>query len=251
MNPQLLLIRLRKIFFVLIRPFFWRAFLLNVIPSLEHKSVLTYLKRKGITCIFDVGANKGQFTLISKYVFPRAQIYAFEPLKSPSQRFINLFGNTKNIKLINLGISSSPQKLTIYETNKTDSSSFLKSTKLNRSNFAIEYKNKLEVQTTSLNSWILSQKNKFFNQNLLLKIDVQGYELEVLKGADSVLPFFKFIIIELSSQELYESQPMAKEVINYLLKYNFILVKTYNKSLDKYSNTIQADYLFRHKDKSH
>ena len=218
MKLQLLLIRLKKVFFVSTRPVFWRAFLLNVFPSLEHKSVLTSLKREGIKYIFDVGANKGQFTLISRYIFPKAQIYSFEPLKSPSQKFIKLFGNTKNIKLINLGISSSSQKLIIYETNKTDSSSFLKPTKLNNSSFSVKYKNKLEVKTTSLNNWIFDQKNKFFNQTAILKIDVQGYELEVLKGADEVFHFFKFIIIELSLMELYKSQPMAEEVINYLQK---------------------------------
>ena len=64
-------LRLEKILFVILRPFFWKAVLKGTFPSLEHYSVLKLLNSRKISFIFDVGANKGQFSLISSYLFPK------------------------------------------------------------------------------------------------------------------------------------------------------------------------------------
>ncbi|WP_413680946.1 hypothetical protein [Prochlorococcus sp. MIT 9322] len=50
---------------------------MNTYPSLEHYSVLKSLKEKKINFIVDVGANKGQFSLMANYFFPEAKIFAF------------------------------------------------------------------------------------------------------------------------------------------------------------------------------
>ena len=50
----------------------------------------------------------------------------------------------------------------------------------------------------------------------LMKIDVQGYELEVLQGAEKLLPSVEFLLVECSFTELYLGQALAGEVVAYL-----------------------------------
>ena len=70
-------------------------------------------------------------------------------------------------------------------------------------------------------------KLKYFLKNLkkpiFLKIDVQGYELEVLKGAS--LNEIKYIYLEASYIQLYKKQPLIDDIIRYLSSKNFKLIK--------------------------
>ena len=80
----------------------------------------------------------------------------------------------------------------------------------------------------------------------LLKIDVQGYEDHVLRGAEPLLPHFRFIFCELSFRELYSGQPLAHDIVEYLLERGFRLNSVGNLSADKTGIPVQADFLFEH-----
>ena len=118
------------------------------------------------------------------------------------QIILKLFSNNDLVTLSKVALSSKDQILQINETNKNDSSSFLTPTSLNKKYFDIELKDKHNVKTVSLNNWIYSNGENLKIKNAILKIDVQGYELEVIKGADKVLDKFNYLIIELSHQIL-------------------------------------------------
>ncbi len=79
---------------------------------------------------------------------------------------------------------------------------------------------------------------------VLLKIDVQGFELEVLRGCCSMLGQFSWVYVECSFIELYEGQALAHEVIKYLSQHEFELSGIYNMSYDKKGNAVQADFFF-------
>ena len=79
----------------------------------------------------------------------------------------------------------------------------------------------------------------------LLKIDVQGYELEALVGGEEILGKFSYIYVECSFIELYEGQALVHEVIQYLSKHQFYLNGVYNLSYDNVGRAIQGDFLFR------
>jgi hypothetical protein len=79
----------------------------------------------------------------------------------------------------------------------------------------------------------------------LLKIDVQGYELEVLKSAEPLLKLFDRIYVEASFARLYDGQPLADEVITYLQDRGFRIAGFMNPSFHPASGeAIQADMLF-------
>jgi FkbM family methyltransferase len=79
----------------------------------------------------------------------------------------------------------------------------------------------------------------------LLKIDVQGLELDVLRGAESVLQLFDEVFVECSFVELYEGQALADEVVSYLLTHGLRLVGVYGVARGAGGELLQADLLFR------
>ena len=80
---------------------------------------------------------------------------------------------------------------------------------------------------------------------ILLKLDVQGAELDVLKGAENLLLFVDAIYCETSFVQLYESQPLANEIASYLIERGFVLSGVFNQSVTPEFGATQADFLWQ------
>jgi hypothetical protein len=79
---------------------------------------------------------------------------------------------------------------------------------------------------------------------VLLKIDVQGFELAVLRGAAGLLAVAQWIYVELSFVELYSGQPLAPAVIRFLDHHGFEMSGAFNMSEGPNGEAVQADFLF-------
>lgn len=79
---------------------------------------------------------------------------------------------------------------------------------------------------------------------ILMKIDVQGGELGVLKGVGEDLRFLDAVYCEVSFVPLYEGQPLAHEIISYLTGFGFDFRGVFNSSHTKVFGPTQADFLF-------
>ena len=64
---------------------------------------------------------------------------------------------------------------------------------------------------------------KKLDKNIFLKIDTQGYELEVLKGAERTLELITALVVEVSLVKLYENQPHWLDVVNFLKERDFVI----------------------------
>ena len=79
----------------------------------------------------------------------------------------------------------------------------------------------------------------------LLKIDVQGFELEVLRASRSLLAAFDHVYVEASYEELYAGQALAGDVAAFLAGHGFAEAGRFNVSRDRDGRPVQADFLFR------
>lgn len=211
----------------------------GISPSFEHKKILNKIKL--INTFVDIGANKGQFSLIIHYLFPRSKIIAFEPLPSEFKILKKIFKKKDNIRLFNYAVGKENKYLDIFQTNKKDSSSFLKPDKLQLKYFPETYVKKiLKVKMVRLNFLL-----KILKKPVFLKIDVQGYELEVLKGTN--LKNFDYIYLEGSYAKLYTKQPLIGKIFKYLTEKGFKLNGRFNLTNDNFGKPLQADFLFKNK----
>jgi len=205
-------------------------------PSYDHYNVIK--NTINVKSFIDVGANKGQFSLLVNSLFPKKSILAFEPIRSEYLIYKQIFENIKNVKCFNVGLGSKVETKQLYLTKSKDSSSFFKPSKIQNNLF----RNTNVVSTQTVKIKKLSSFLHRLKKPIFLKIDVQGYELEVLKGAN--LTQIQYIYLEGSYVRLYENQPIIKDIIKYLSKKNFKLNSEYNL-LKNNNKKIQADFLFK------
>lgn len=235
-------LRLMKLIQILWDLFFVSALIKGAAAGTEHRLVLQGFN---FDFIVDVGANRGQFALISRKIFPQAKIHSFEPLEEPAQIFQKIFGNDPNVILYPYAIGREKTTSTIHVTKDDDSSSMLPITKIQSSIFP----GATEKETRQVTVLPLSQAlgDISIPPASLLKIDVQGFELDVLQGCEDILNKFSHLYIECSFIELYEGQALAHQVISWLEQRNFILSGVHNLYYEKNGRAIQGDFLFTHR----
>lgn len=167
-----------------------------------------------------IGANEGQEISDMKKYFPDAVIYCFEPQKEPFEVLKNKYGTSENIEIYNfaLGSENGSVLMHINDNNNHMSSSILEPKK------HLDYHKKVTFKGTS--EVVIKRFGDLEIKNInYLKIDVQGYELEVLKGIDS-LDEVAYVSVEVNRKELYKNCPHVTEIDEYLKKYNLIRVAT-------------------------
>ena len=212
-------------------------------PHYHFRKMLSKIKSP---VIFDIGAYRGDTVSLFNVSFPTSNIHAFEPFDESFEYLKNRFNNKDNITVNNKAIGSSiSNNQSMYITKNSGSSSLLKPEK--NANILwegnpLEFKKKVNVKTTTIDLYC---KNNNIKNIHLLKIDVQGSELDVLKGAEQILKDgrVKLIFTEISIAPNYKEQTDLDVLINYLKKYNF---QIFNFFKMKHNNgrLIECDVLF-------
>ena len=203
--------------------------IINFFDLYHQKRIINYLKKFKIEYFIDVGAHKGEF-LTYILLLDYKKIYCFETQKKIFKILHKNFKNKKNVKLFNLGLADKSSKLKFYENKLTSTSTFsrgnntlftkLKNLILNSKN---SYIDKYFVTTRKLDEIFIDKK--IFD--IFLKIDVEGFELNVLKGAKDILSKkVKYVLVERHFFQSYKINSTNK-VHLFLIKNNFRLIKKF------------------------
>ncbi|MBP6185696.1 MAG: FkbM family methyltransferase [Saprospiraceae bacterium] len=234
--------KLVKLYRILLAPPLTRALMKGAAAGTEHFEILRNLP---CSIVIDIGANRGQFALIARQSLPLAKIISFEPLKEPASIFRSVFQSDPGVVLHECAIGPSDQEMPIHVSIADDSSSLLPISSLQKKLFpGTGEKEVRTIQVKRLDSVLCAAD---IQSPALLKLDVQGYESFALEGCLSLLPFFSFIYVECSFQELYAGQALAHEIISFLEGNGFILSGIYNLYYDKKGMAVQGDFLFKQK----
>ncbi|TFE67128.1 SAM-dependent methyltransferase [Candidatus Methylacidiphilum fumarolicum] len=224
-------------------PFYWRGLFLKVAAGIEHETLLKNIPSCEI--IVDIGANRGQFSLVARRYFPNALIYAFEPQPNPAKVYKALFKDDPKVIFFTGGIGPVAGKFPMHVSLRDDSSSLLPISWLQDNFFpGTAKKEEILVEIGPLDYWL---KNVDLQSPALLKIDVQGYELEVLRGCENLLESFQYIYVEASFYELYIGQALADQILYFLYSKHFRFRGIYNLVYNSKGNSIQGDFFFERK----
>ena len=238
MDLELLRVRLYKICVSLTHPAYWSALIHGVAPAIEHRAVLRSLDVDGI---IDVGANRGQFSLACRFALPGIPIIAFEPIPAEAATYRKVHGRIPYITLVESALGETTGRATLHLSKSADSSSLLP---IGRRQTEL-YQNTAEVGTIEVPVQRLDELSAHWPQSKrqLLKLDVQGFELNVLRGAVGVLPRCAYVYAECSEVALYEGQALRAEVESFLGEQGFRPLGRFNCQWHG-DQLIQADFLY-------
>ena len=173
-----------------------------------------------ITGIIHIGAHYGEE--IRDYIDNGIEdIILFEPL---SDNFNILEKNVKNLSANIVGhqvaLGSTPGNATMYvSSNEKQSSSILKPKVHLTHHPNVSFPSTEVVEVKTLDQF------ETFNFNFI-NMDVQGYELEVLKGASKTLTHIDYVYCEVNRDEVYENNAFIEQIDEYLSQYNLVRVET-------------------------
>ncbi len=187
----------------------------------RHQKMILENNIIDVRTVVDVGANVGFFSMMVSDLFPKAEIYAIEPIPQIFQCLKRNLGNGK-CKFINLAISNTNAKVKMYF--KKDESAFSYVIR----NPELSKLNESEIVTVEAITLDVFCVRNGINKMDILKIDTESFELEVLEGAKDTLSKTRFLHIEIS---IKDNDKYTFSQINSLLfstKYNFQLVSFRN-----------------------
>jgi FkbM family methyltransferase len=200
--------------------------------------------KNNVNVVFDIGAYDGGTALKYKQYFPNSTVYSFEPfpityakLKETAQK--HLF-----IKPINAAVAEKVGNATLHVNSMDATNSLLPSETTNSYlDDLTKPVDKVNVATTTVD--FVCEENRI-SQIDILKIDVQGNGLAVLKGAEKMLreKKIKLIYIEIEFIQIYKGQPLMFELTDYLNKYNYSLFGLYNLVHQKSGQLAWGDAIY-------
>ena len=212
----------------------------------QQKKIINFFENLNIEFAIDVGSHRGEFIESLLRLKKIKRIYAFEPQKKIFEALRLKYKNKKYIYLNNFALGNKKGEV-ILNINKLSSASSIKN--FNKKSLWYKFRNLL---VSEKNSVMLKKKikinkidNYFNSMNIksidLLKIDVEGYELEVLKGATKNISKIKYIIVEFTRNNAFQNYN-SKLISNFLIKNKFKLEKKIIFPLLNFEDRIYKNY---------
>jgi len=188
-----------------------RAMSHGVAAAIEHAALISRLDLE--TCV-DVGANVGQFTLLIRQEHPNARVLAFEPLGGPAAIYQKLFSSDTQVEFHQIALGTERKNVGMHVSRRADSSSLLPISDLQTQQFpGTEEVGRESVVVAPMTDFVSSEQ---LAGPSLLKIDVQGFELEVLKSAESL-----YFDASLPHKLINEKSRTARVLANRIWQYHF------------------------------
>lgn len=177
---------------------------------------------KSSPVLFDVGANVGQTIDILFNLFPDAMIHGFEPSSTAFRQLLHTHPKIPNLRLNNCALGADIGKRAFFENSLSVMSSFLP---LGPDGWG-QIVNQREMEIDTVDNYCI--KNEIASIDLL-KSDTQGFDLEVIRGARSLLErrSIHLLYLEINFSKIYLNGPRMDEIYGFISDYGFELVSFY------------------------
>jgi FkbM family methyltransferase len=209
--------------------------LLANLAAMRRKSVIA-----DIDSVWDVGANQGQFAFMAHSVWPRLPIYSFEP---DPECFSRLERNFSKFRIpgrpFNVALGAERREMELVRYAEKVNNSFLP-----RLSDHHTLQDRITVDCNTLD-----EIAKRFPEvrSAFLKLDVQGFELSVLNGADDFLGRCRYVLAEVAFSSAYAGGAHADEVMAALRGHGFECIQFVDVLRDADGSVVEADMLFINK----
>ena len=179
---------------------------------IDRLTELSFLRRLldqlQVDCVVDVGANRGQFAGELRGIGYKGLLLSFEPIASEFSALEREFGDDPQWRGHQIALGSKPGSMSMNIPRLTVMSSLLES-EVTEPGMRSE-----SVVVKRLDDVLPPLAEKFGISRVFLKMDTQGYDLEVFKGAFGCLGMIQGIQSELSVKPLYKNMPHRTQALS-------------------------------------
>ena len=202
-------------------PAAWRAALTWPRFSVTSYRLVARLLAQGVAprTVVDVGANVGQFAIAAAKLLPVKRIYCFEPVPETAERLRRATAGLAVVRVHAVALGDECGELDFHLNRHSHSSSALRLTAAHQAAFP-------EAREVAVAPVPVRKLDDVFlgitlEPPVLLKLDVQGFELRVLRGGTATLQNVDYVVLEASFRQLYESEPLFDEVAAHMADLGF------------------------------
>lgn len=170
--------------------------------------------------ILEAGAHVGVDTVEMAHMWPGSTIYAFEPVPILYHQLVSATSNLSNVRCYELALGSQTGKAQFYVSSGTSnaSSSLLKPKDHLIQHPLVTFNETIEVKTQTLDEWA---EHHGVDRIDFMWLDMQGYELTMLKASPKIMRTVSVIFLEVSREELYYGTSLFNEVNAWLTSQGF------------------------------
>jgi FkbM family methyltransferase len=202
----------------------------------ETESSLRRMKRLGFNpaVAIDVGAYVGDWTRSFRQIFPDSRVLMIEPQASKIAILTRVAMGLRNVELRPALLGAKAEATVGFWESETASSVLAESENKRRPN--------TYLPMTTLDA--ITEGSPFARPNFI-KLDVQGYEIEVLRGGGHTLESTEAVLMEVNLLGLHEGVPLFHESADYMGKQGFQVYDLCNLVRRPYDGALwQADVIF-------
>lgn len=180
-----------------------------------------WLRSSGnIRTIIDIGANNGEFAEFLASYFDAKQTIAIEPLPECAAQVREREKAIRNLTVFECAVSDREDRLVLFENAYSPASSLLPVSKISIDEFPQTSANRQEIEVPVCRLDDLIDATSL-EREVLIKIDVQGFEDRVIRGGEQTFRSAKFVLIEMSFVPMYDGQPLFEDVHDALRNLGF------------------------------
>jgi len=202
-------------------------------PVTESSITKDFIHQLGIRTdptILDIGCNDGSTTLRFLEIFDSPKIFCFEPDSRAASRFKNKIGSRKEVSFYEYAISDRDGEATFYMSGgqgrkiMPEGWDYSGSIRKPKNHLIVhpwcKFEKKIIVKTKRLDTWC---KEKEIDRIDFMWMDVQGAEIDVIRGGRNILRNTHYLYTEYSNKELYEGQLSLKQLLKELAEFEVVV----------------------------
>jgi FkbM family methyltransferase len=202
-----------------------------------------FLQEENLEIVFDVGANVGQTAKLITQHFPDSTTYSFEPVPRTFDLLAEQMKPFANVKPVNIAFGDQAGQAEILTTPLCETNTLLVNRRQKKASDTEE--EMVTVNIDTVDNFCLQRNIESIN---LLKIDTEGFEINVLKGSEKLLKEGKidYILAECSFYQPENLDPHGDfvEILNYLHPFNYRVVSFYTAAVNNFG-WFWGDVLFQ------
>jgi FkbM family methyltransferase len=216
----------------------------NLAPLWEEEHLRRFLRHFEVDCIFDVGANIGQYgTMLRKRAGYKGAIISFEPIPEVAAKLRETAQQDGRWYVEEVALGAESGRITFNVTASNQMSSLrlpqTSETELFKTN--TEIMRKIDVRMSTLAQELPKYRKTLGFKRPFLKMDTQGHDVEVARGADEELRQFVGLQSELAIKRIYAGAPNYEEALTFYRRNGFTLSALVPNNFGHFPHLIEID----------